>query len=442
MSVSALSGAAQVVPDGTLSGRRASSSHSSSQTLVTSADPRGGQPPLYAPVVHAYSFPSQMASDGRYIYQNSQEAQPGAYPYPHYPPPPPSTYDSSQQQQQQQQYASNPPPARPVRNNSSQSHSPHQPPAPPPAGYSQPPSGYPNPPPAYPAGQQFGVAQPPPNQQQWPPPPPENWSHYPQTFTQPNPPIQQEQQSFSNQGNGRAEQPPAPPSEHRVPSGSTTKPKQDARRDDRAHRTAGDPAPPPKGRKTREPEPPAPPPLPAPLGLDFMKLLDSYRLIIDSANVMGNDSSQPRPETLERMLQAASYGAQALDAAAKRVASDVPPETREQEADVADSAAKVPQKAESHPTEGQTCLGCNATSTPEWRRGPMGPRTLCNACGLVYAKLIKKRTREPGRGRGGGSSGKNPKRNGSGQASSDSDDDGSLDSQDRRSDVGDQGGRE
>ncbi|KAJ3745834.1 hypothetical protein DFH05DRAFT_1459535 [Lentinula detonsa] len=53
-------------------------------------------------------------------------------------------------------------------------------------------------------------------------------------------------------------------------------------------------------------------------------------------------------------------------------------------------------------TEGQTCLGCNATSTPEWRRGPMGPRTLCNACGLVYAKLIKKRDRERARANGNG----------------------------------------
>lgn len=26
------------------------------------------------------------------------------------------------------------------------------------------------------------------------------------------------------------------------------------------------------------------------------------------------------------------------------------------------------------------CLGCGTTETPEWRRGPMGPRTLCNAC--------------------------------------------------------------
>jgi hypothetical protein len=29
---------------------------------------------------------------------------------------------------------------------------------------------------------------------------------------------------------------------------------------------------------------------------------------------------------------------------------------------------------------GTKCLGCGATETPEWRRGPMGPRTLCNAC--------------------------------------------------------------
>lgn len=28
------------------------------------------------------------------------------------------------------------------------------------------------------------------------------------------------------------------------------------------------------------------------------------------------------------------------------------------------------------------CHSCNRAQTPEWRRGPDGPRTLCNACGL------------------------------------------------------------
>jgi len=32
------------------------------------------------------------------------------------------------------------------------------------------------------------------------------------------------------------------------------------------------------------------------------------------------------------------------------------------------------------------CYGCDATESPEWRRGPEGMRTLCNSCGLQYAK--------------------------------------------------------
>lgn len=36
------------------------------------------------------------------------------------------------------------------------------------------------------------------------------------------------------------------------------------------------------------------------------------------------------------------------------------------------------------------CQHCGSKDTPEWRRGPTGSRTLCNACGLFYSKLIKK----------------------------------------------------
>lgn len=33
---------------------------------------------------------------------------------------------------------------------------------------------------------------------------------------------------------------------------------------------------------------------------------------------------------------------------------------------------------------GRTCLHCGSDKTPQWRLGPMGPKTLCNACGVRY----------------------------------------------------------
>lgn len=36
------------------------------------------------------------------------------------------------------------------------------------------------------------------------------------------------------------------------------------------------------------------------------------------------------------------------------------------------------------------CLKCGTNDTPEWRRGPEGSNTLCNACGLQYAKRVKR----------------------------------------------------
>lgn len=40
------------------------------------------------------------------------------------------------------------------------------------------------------------------------------------------------------------------------------------------------------------------------------------------------------------------------------------------------------------------CHMCGVTETPEWRRGPAGDHTLCNACGLHYAKSLKKQRKE------------------------------------------------
>jgi hypothetical protein len=34
--------------------------------------------------------------------------------------------------------------------------------------------------------------------------------------------------------------------------------------------------------------------------------------------------------------------------------------------------------------EGRRCLHCETDKTPQWRTGPMGPKTLCNACGVRF----------------------------------------------------------
>lgn len=37
------------------------------------------------------------------------------------------------------------------------------------------------------------------------------------------------------------------------------------------------------------------------------------------------------------------------------------------------------------------CADCGTLDSPEWRKGPKGPKTLCNACGLRWAKKEKRR---------------------------------------------------
>ncbi|PWN24353.1 hypothetical protein BDZ90DRAFT_207093, partial [Jaminaea rosea] len=39
--------------------------------------------------------------------------------------------------------------------------------------------------------------------------------------------------------------------------------------------------------------------------------------------------------------------------------------------------------------EPSSCLACDCVATAEWRSGPTGPRTFCNACGLQYAKRAR-----------------------------------------------------
>ncbi|OVA20249.1 zinc finger protein [Macleaya cordata] len=72
------------------------------------------------------------------------------------------------------------------------------------------------------------------------------------------------------------------------------------------------------------------------------------------------------------------------------------PTTSSSESDVASNSSKKTLKAISRKKEvsdgstgsasgdGRKCLHCATDKTPQWRTGPMGPKTLCNACGVRY----------------------------------------------------------
>ncbi|KND00843.1 uncharacterized protein SPPG_03947 [Spizellomyces punctatus DAOM BR117] len=62
-----------------------------------------------------------------------------------------------------------------------------------------------------------------------------------------------------------------------------------------------------------------------------------------------------------------------------------------------------PYAAPKKEIKARVCESCLTTESPEWRRGPSGQKTLCNACGLRYSRSIaKQRTGSVGRGGGGG----------------------------------------
>jgi hypothetical protein len=48
------------------------------------------------------------------------------------------------------------------------------------------------------------------------------------------------------------------------------------------------------------------------------------------------------------------------------------------------TAPVQPSGGGSASAEGRRCLHCETDKTPQWRTGPMGPKTLCNACGVRF----------------------------------------------------------
>ncbi|CAG8595707.1 7468_t:CDS:10 [Funneliformis mosseae] len=50
--------------------------------------------------------------------------------------------------------------------------------------------------------------------------------------------------------------------------------------------------------------------------------------------------------------------------------------------------SKKKRKKRSASSSNKVCHHCQRKDSPEWRKGPDGPKTLCNACGLRYAKQM------------------------------------------------------
>jgi len=58
-------------------------------------------------------------------------------------------------------------------------------------------------------------------------------------------------------------------------------------------------------------------------------------------------------------------------------------------ADFAHRPQKRKFKKDPQISDTKACTSCGTNTTPEWRKGPSGPKTLCNACGLQYVKIVK-----------------------------------------------------
>jgi len=95
------------------------------------------------------------------------------------------------------------------------------------------------------------------------------------------------------------------------------------------------------------------------------------------------------------LAQQAAYEQQAADQRQQpKLFAEPPPSSLDRQQEDVDSkdgfAGPDTKKRRGRAAPPGRCHSCNRAETPEWRRGPDGARTLCNACGLHYAKLTRK----------------------------------------------------
>ncbi|TFK30049.1 GATA-domain-containing protein [Coprinopsis marcescibilis] len=114
---------------------------------------------------------------------------------------------------------------------------------------------------------------------------------------------------------------------------------------------------------------------------------DASSSIYSSSSLLASRSA-----TLDQEIKGSQNDHHRLSAAFPSNTNAVVPEE-----EVEDGTKKKKIK-KSHGAEQYVCVKCGKTDSPEWRKGPQGPKTLCNACGLRWAKQSKK-TEEIGEGK-------------------------------------------
>jgi len=122
-------------------------------------------------------------------------------------------------------------------------------------------------------------------------------------------------------------------------------------------------------------------------------------------------SSTPGGPTLTASALPPTFGANPSSTTSSRLPIDLPPSTVQdhpeptatnsspvtrnfgaaglQEDDQGEPAKKKTKKLAPSISQ-RVCVTCGRTDSPEWRKGPLGPKTLCNACGLRWAKQARR----------------------------------------------------
>ncbi|EXB93387.1 GATA transcription factor 12 [Morus notabilis] len=106
------------------------------------------------------------------------------------------------------------------------------------------------------------------------------------------------------------------------------------------------------------------------------------------AKARSKRSRAPPCNWTSRLLLVSATSSSSSSSPEQDVVVSVPPPVPPSTAVTAKKTVKAaPKKKESGTGpdgQGRKCLHCATDKTPQWRTGPMGPKTLCNACGVRY----------------------------------------------------------